>query len=180
MKRIKGLVESILFGSRWLLTFFYFGLIVGILCYAYVYILGIIHLVAAAGTLTKESVMIILLELVDMVMIANLVKMIITGSYNSSVSKEHGHPNENVSSGILKVKLGTSLIGVTSIHLLQTFINSANIPWDDIYKQLVIHGAFVVGSMGLAYIEYLHDKGDALNPHDTDGVRPVRKETVKH
>jgi uncharacterized protein (TIGR00645 family) len=171
-KVLKRSIENLLFGSKWLLTFFYFGLIVGMLCYAYVYVMEIIHLMTSLTALSKELVMITVLELVDMVMIANLIKMIITGSYNSSVDKAHGYSNENVSSGILKVKMSTSLIGVTSIHLLQTFINANKVSWDLMNKQLIIHGVFVLGAIGLAYVEYLHDKGDALNPHDTDGVKP--------
>jgi uncharacterized protein (TIGR00645 family) len=179
MKLIKNIIVNILFGSKWLLTFFYFGLIIGMVCYAYVYVKEIIHLLSDVQSLSKEIVMITVLELVDMVMIANLVKMIITGSYNSSVDKTHGFSNENVSSGILKVKMSTSLIGVTSIHMLQSFINANQVSWEVLNKQLIIHGVFIVGAIGLAYVEYLHDKGDALNPHDTDGVRPLPKENDK-
>jgi uncharacterized protein (TIGR00645 family) len=101
------------------------------------------------------------LEDVDIVMIANLVKMIITGSYNSFVSKSHGVEGEQVSSGALKVKMATSVMGVSSIHLLQTFINAANIPQDVITKQLMIHGAFIIGAAFLAVIDYLHSKSES-------------------
>lgn len=164
--------ERVLFGSKWLLTFFFVGLIIGQICYAYIYAKEIFHILTSVNEFGKTEIMLALLELVDMVMIASLVKMIITGSYNSFVSKEHGYPGENVSSGTLKVKMSTSLIGVTSIHLLQTFIGSDHISWDDLYKKILIHGVFIIGSLVLAYIEYLHDKGDALNPHDNDGVKP--------
>lgn len=174
----KKYTERVLFGSKWLLTFFFFGLIIGQICYAYIYAKEIFHILTSANSFGKTEIMLALLELVDMVMIANLVKMIVTGSYNSSVAKDHGFSGENMSSGTLKVKMSTSLIGVTSIHLLQTFINSEHISWDDLYKKILIHGVFVVGSIALAYIEYLHDKGDALNPHDTDGIKPVS--TEKH
>jgi uncharacterized protein (TIGR00645 family) len=100
------------------------------------------------------------LEAVDIVMIANLVKMIITGSYNSFVDKSHGIDGEQVSSGLLKVKMSTSIIGVSSIHLLQTFINSENILNETIYKQLIVHGAFIVGALVLSYIDYLHCKSE--------------------
>jgi len=176
MRGVKSLTEKALFGSKWLLTIFYFGLIVAMLAYAYVYILQIFHLFQHITSLNKEMVLICTLELVDMVMIANLIKMIITGSYSSSIDKNHQFASEKVSSGILKIKLSTSLIGVTSIHLLQTFVNSANVSWDSIYKQMAIHGVFVIGSIGLAIVEYLHDKGDALNPHDNDGIM---KEHIK-
>lgn len=167
---LKSTVENVLFGSKWILTIFYFGLIVAMLAYSYVYVIQIFHLFSYVESLNKEMILICTLELVDMVMIANLIKMIMTGSYTSSVNKNHEFASEKVSSGILKIKLSTSLIGVTSVHLLQTFVNSANVSWDSIYKQMAIHAIFIFGSIGLAYVEYLHDKGDSLNPHDNDGV----------
>lgn len=169
--KIQRFVENVLFGSKWLLSLFYFGLIIGQLCYAWVYVKEIGFMLTEIDKFTTSTIMLALLELVDMVMIANLVKMIITGSYNSSINRDHGFSNENVSSGILKVKMGTSLIGVTSIHLLQSFINSSNIGMEDFIKKLIIHVIFLVGGIALAYIEYLHDKGDAINPHDNDGIR---------
>ncbi|SRR5258706_6991137 len=169
--KVQRFVENVLFGSKWLLSLFYFGLIIGQLCYAWVYVKEIAFMLTEIDKFTTSTIMLALLELVDMVMIANLVKMIITGSYNSSINRDHGFSNENVSSGILKVKMGTSLIGVTSIHLLQSFINSSNIGIEDFMKKLIIHIIFLVGGIALAYIEYLHDKGDAINPHDNDGIR---------
>ena len=135
---IKKLVESLIFGSRWLLIPFYLGLIVVMTIYTFVYVKEIVHLVSEVDHITKENVMLMILELVDIVMIANLVKMIITGSYNSFVDKSHGFTGENISSGMLKVKMSTSLIGVSSIHLLQTFINASAVTWDELNKQMLI------------------------------------------
>ena len=161
IKMIKKLVENLIFGSRWLLIPFYLGLIVVMTIYTFVYTKEILHLVSEVNHITKEEVMLMILELVDIVMIANLVKMIITGSYNSFVDKSHGVDGENVSSGMLKVKMSTSLIGVSSIHLLQTFINASAISWDVLNKQMLIHGSFLVGSLILAIIDYLHEKAEA-------------------
>lgn len=169
---MKKFIEHFLFGSKWLLSIFYAGLIFGQICYVWVYLKEIFHIMSDINGLTKETIMLSVLELVDMVMIANLIKMIITGSYNSMVDKNHGFDNENVSSGLLKVKMSTTLIGVTSIHLLQSFIDSSHTTYEEMYKQGAIHIIFIIGAIALAYIEYLHDKGDALNPHDNDGVRP--------
>ena len=158
---MKKFIENLIFGSRWLLIPFYLGLIVVMTIYTFVYVKEIFHLVAEIGDITKENVMLMILELVDIVMIANLVKMIITGSYNSFVDKSHGITGENISSGMLKVKMSTSLIGVSSIHLLQTFINASAISWDELNKQMLIHGSFLVGSLILAIIDYLHEKSEA-------------------
>ena len=145
------MIETVIFSSKWLLIPFYLKLFLtlGKLMYHFF----------SEGTLSNEDLM-STLEDVDIVMIANLVKMIITGSYNSFVDKTHSEDAEKVSSGVLKVKMATSIMGVSSIHLLQTFINSAQVPIETIYKQLLIHGIFIVGGIVLAFIDYLHVKSE--------------------
>jgi len=156
------MVEEILFNTKWILNIFYFGLISVLLVYTYTYAKEVLHLIREAGVLTADSMMLKILEVVDIVMVANLVKMIITGSYNSFVSKEHGRKNENVSSGILKVKMSTSIAGVSSIHLLRSFIDSKNVAWPEVNKQLAIHGIILIGALTLALIEYIHVKSQSL------------------
>jgi len=156
--KVKQFTENILFGSRWLLVLFYAGLIIALMAYAYTYALQIIHLVGSIGALTSDSTMMIILELIDMVMIASLVKMMITGSYHAFIDKHHHYPDEKASSGFLKLKLATSLIGVSAIHLLQSFMAVEAIGWDKLNKQLIIHVAFLIGALVLAVIEFLHDR----------------------
>lgn len=155
---MKKAIEKLLFGSRWLLVVFYFGLIIALMTYAYTYFFTVIHLIRDVGHINSNGVMVILLELVDMVMIASLIKMIITGSYHAFISRHHEYGDDKASSGFLKVKIATSLIGVSAIHLLQSFMIIEKIDWDIIYKQGFIHAAFIVGALALAYVEYLHDK----------------------
>lgn len=149
--KIKNYIQNLIFASKWLLIPFYLKLFWTLVLLMYHFFMQ--------GTLSNENLM-ETLEAVDIVMIANLVKMIITGSYNSFVDKTHGVEGEQVSSGALKVKMATSVMGVSSIHLLQTFINAAGTPYDDIYKQLAIHGIFIVGAIALALIDFLHSKSE--------------------
>ena len=158
----KKFIEKILFGSKWLLIPFYLGLIVAQIIYLGWFTGNLFHLIHNAGTISKESGMLIILELVDIVMIANLIKMIISGSYTSFISKDHNETSEKASSGLLKVKMSTSLVGVSSIHLLQSFINADKLDWDTIIKQMWIHGMFLVGALALMVIEYLHVKAEVL------------------
>lgn len=155
----KNIIASTIFSSKWLLLPFYYGLFIAMTLYAWVYIKEIAHLIMHSSVITKESIMLTTLELVDIVMIANLIKMIITGSYHSFVDKGHSESTENVSAGMLKVKMSTSLVGVSSIHLLQSFIHP-NSSWEEITKQLWIHGAFLLGSLVLAIIDFLHHKDE--------------------
>jgi uncharacterized protein (TIGR00645 family) len=146
---MKKFIEVIIFSSKWLLIPFYLYLF-----WTLIYLM--IHFVPD-GHIGSETLM-ATLEAVDVVMIANLVKMIITGSYNSFVDKNHEEASEKVSSGLLKVKMSTSVMGVSSIHLLQSFISAESLDWDTIWKQVLIHGVFIVGSGFLAWIDYLHEK----------------------
>lgn len=174
---VKKSIENILFGSKWMLIPFYLGLIIAQAVYFYWYTLDVIHMLSEAPTISKEDGMLIVLELVDIVMIANLIKMIISGSYNSFITKDHAENAEKASSGLLKVKMATSLVGVSSIHLLQSFINADKISAETINKQIYIHAIFLAGAIILALIDYLHIKAEAIEesmhhkksvPHDNE------------
>jgi len=84
--------------------------------------------------------------------------MIITGSYNSFVDKSHAAEGEKVSSGMLKVKMAMSIIGVSSIHLLQSFIYAHKVEWGELYMQLTIHAAFLIGYIIMAVGNFFHEK----------------------
>lgn len=151
-ENLNALEKSIL-SSRWLLIPFYYGLYIVMAVYLFFYAKEVFHIVMNAPNFNKNEIVIAMLEMIDIVMIANLTKMIMVGSYNSFVIKFPKSINENVSSGMLKIKMSTSLIGVSSIHLLQDFINAQHLTWDVLSKMLGIHGAFIVGAIALAYIE---------------------------
>lgn len=178
---MKKTIEKLIFGSKWLLIPFYGGLIIALGFYCYVNLTEIFHMIHEVIEGSKEDViMLTLLKLVDMAMIANLVKMIITGSYHSFVSKNHGDESEKSSSGILKVKMASSIIGVSSIHMLQTFINAENINFDLIFKQCWLHGAFIVGAVALAVLDYLHHKSEVHENIHTPGTKPSESSNTHH
>ena len=110
----------------------------------------------------EALVMLSVLGLIDVVMIANLLIMVIVGGYETFVSrlKLQGHPDQpewlsHVNAGILKVKLATALIGISSIHLLKTFINAEHTDTKTMMWQTIIHGAFLISAVALAYIDRL-------------------------
>lgn len=157
--------EEIFFNVRWVLNIFYLGLIAALCVYTYTYAIELIRLFRFANILNSDMMMLRILEMIDIVMVANLVKLIITGSYNSFVSKGHGYKNENVSSGTLKIKMATSIVGVSSIHLLRSFIDAKNMEWEEIKKQMAIHTILLVGAVFLAIIEFLHVKTELMESH---------------
>jgi uncharacterized protein (TIGR00645 family) len=152
--------EGIIFGSRWLQAPLYVGLIIAQCVYVFKFIVELVHLVGSAKTLTENEVMLSVLALVDIVMIANLLLMVIVGGYETFVSRLYleKHPDNpewlsHVDAGILKIKLAMSLIGISSIHLLKTFINVNNMTNSAIFWQVVIHVVFIFSAYFLAKVE---------------------------
>jgi uncharacterized protein (TIGR00645 family) len=161
MKTLKTL-ENLIFWSRWLQAPLYLGLIVAQGVYVYKFMAELAHLVAEAGQLTESDIVLIILGLIDVVMVANLLVMIIIGGYETFVSRLdlENHPDQpewlsHVNAGVLKVKLATALIGISSIHLLKAFINAANLPDKALMWQVVIHLAFLVSALAVAYTDKL-------------------------
>jgi uncharacterized protein (TIGR00645 family) len=159
--RLKPL-SAILFGSRWLQLPLYLGLIVAQAVYVYLFWVELSHLVMETPHLTEEKIMLLVLGLIDVVMISNLLIMVIVGGYETFVSRLglSGHPDEpdwlsHVNANVLKVKLATAIIGISSIHLLKTFINAHNLDEKTMMWQVVIHMTFVLSAIGIAWIDKL-------------------------
>ena len=161
MKKIEHFIESLIFWSRWLQVVLYLGLIVASVLYSYKFLVELLHLIQHVGMLSESAVMMAVLTLVDFTMVANLLFMVIVGGYSTFVSKlntlkEHEDRPEwldKVSAGTLKVKLAGSLVGVSGIHLLQTFITLPNHTREDVIFQIVIHLVFLASTVLLAYSE---------------------------
>lgn len=162
IERRGKLLSTVLFGSRWLQVPLYLGLIVAQCVYVVHFMVELKHLVMGTMTMTEESIMLIVLGLIDVVMISNLLIMVIVGGYETFVSRLNleGHPDEpewlsHVNANVLKVKLATAIIGISSIHLLKSFINAANMDDKTLLWQTVIHMAFIISAVSIAYIDRL-------------------------
>jgi uncharacterized protein (TIGR00645 family) len=160
--RSKQTFSSIIFLSRWLQAPLYFGLIVAQGVYVYHFMVELWHLLATMTTIKETEIMLLVLGLIDVVMIANLLIMVIVGGYETFVSRLNleGHPDQpewlsHVNAGILKVKLAMALIGISSIHLLKSFINAEKMEERVLLWQVVIHATFVLSAIALAYIDRL-------------------------
>jgi uncharacterized protein (TIGR00645 family) len=158
----KRTISSLIFLSRWLQAPLYFGLIVAQIVYVYHFMVELWHLVQQLTTIKETEIMLVVLGLIDVVMIANLLIMVIVGGYETFVSRLNlkGHPDEpewlsHVNAGVLKVKLATALIGISCIHLLKTFIDTAHQTDKTIMWQVTIHLTFVVSALLLAWIDRL-------------------------
>jgi uncharacterized protein (TIGR00645 family) len=126
-----GPLPGLIFSSRWLQLPLYLGLILAQGVYVVLFVKELMHLIAHAVTLGEQEIMLIVLGLIDVVMISNLLMMVIVGGYETFVSRLRleGHPDQpewlsHVNASVLKVKLAMAIIGISSIHLLKTFIEA--------------------------------------------------------
>ena len=164
-----SLMSRIIFGSRWLQLPLYLGLIVAQCVYVFKFLKELVHLVQHATDFSEQQIMLVVLGLIDVVMISNLLVMVIVGGYETFVSRLNlqGHPDQpewlsHVNASVLKIKLAMAIIGISSIHLLRTFIEAGNIGSANrttdytetgIILQTVIHTIFIVSAIGIAWVD---------------------------
>src|SRR5687767_9742934 len=177
--RVLRPLPAFIFASRWLQLPLYLGLIVAQAIYVWLFWQELYYLVMAAfgdagalshilDSVTVEGserpkkpnetvIMLVVLGLIDVVMISNLLIMVIVGGYETFVSRMNlqGHPDQpewlsHVNASVLKVKLATAIIGISSIHLLKTFINAASYDEKTIIAQTAIHITFLLSAMAIA------------------------------
>ena len=156
-------LESLIFASRWIQAPLYLGLIVAQVVYCWLFMVELSHLVAGAfgpHHMTETDVMLIVLGLIDVVMIANLLIMVIIGGYETFVSRLDLQDNpdqpewlSHVNAGVLKIKLAAAIIGISSIHLLKTFINATNLSDHTIKWQAIIHVIFLLSALTMAWVD---------------------------
>ena len=162
-------LPALIFSSRWLQLPLYLGLIVAQGVYVVLFLKELSHLVMGAMKFTEQEIMLVVLGLIDVVMISNLLTMVIVGGYETFVSRLEleKHPDQpewlsHVNASVLKIKLAMAIIGISSIHLLRTFIYAGqlgqpNVPFTEtgVMWQVIIHALFVLSAIGIAYVEKL-------------------------
>jgi len=177
-------LPNLIFASRWLQLPLYIGLIAAQAIYVFHFWVELVHLIEAAfgsevalsklvnsigyksdvapTALNETIIMLVVLALIDVVMISNLLIMVIVGGYETFVSRMHleDHPDQpewlsHVNASVLKVKLATAIIGISSIHLLKTFINAGNYEVKVLMWQTLIHVAFLFSALAIALADRL-------------------------
>ena len=162
-------IPRFIFASRWLQLPLYVGLIVAQVVYVYLFLKELVHLVVESPSVTEQQAMLIVLGLIDVVMISNLLIMVIVGGYETFVSRMelNHHPDQpewlsHVNASVLKIKLAMAIIGISSIHLLRTFIEAgqlgrpnAALTESGIMWQAIIHALFILSAMGIAFVDWL-------------------------
>jgi uncharacterized protein (TIGR00645 family) len=160
-------LPALIFGSRWLQLPLYLGLILAQGVYVILFLRELWHLVLHATDFTEQQIMLVVLGLIDVVMISNLLVMVIVGGYETFVSRLRlqGHPDQpewlsHVNASVLKIKLAMAIIGISSIHLLRTFIEAGNLgsakatyTEAGIMWQVIIHLTFIISALGIAAVD---------------------------
>ena len=170
-------LATLIFSSRWLQLPLYLGLILAQGVYVVLFMKELWHLLHGATQLSEQLIMLAVLGLIDVVMISNLLVMVIVGGYETFVSRLRleGHPDQpewlsHVNASVLKVKLAMAIIGISSIHLLKTFIEAGTLGLpvcasvaagtpctrfsaDGVMWQTIIHCVFILSAIGIAYTD---------------------------
>jgi uncharacterized protein (TIGR00645 family) len=162
MNAQKNVIGKMIFWSRWLQLPMYLGLIVALGVYAWKFMVVLYELVFHLYELKETDILIQVLTLIDVVMIANLLVMVIIGGYEIFVSRldlsdSNDQPEwlDHVDAGVLKVKLGIALITISSINLLRSFINAANMDEHTLKWEVIIHVVLVFSAMFIAATDWM-------------------------
>jgi uncharacterized protein (TIGR00645 family) len=161
--------SSVIVASQWLQAPLYFGLIIAQGIYVYQFCIELFHLIHGLGKFGEQEIMLMVLGLIDVVMISNLLIMVIVGGYHTFVAKiyftEQNPPDwlNHINASTMKVKLSMALIGISSIHLLKSFIEIETLHRADVYVQMGIHFLFIISALGLAYVAKMTEEPHSVN-----------------
>ncbi len=171
-------LPMLIFSSRWLQLPLYIGLIVAQGVYVILFLKELWHLIGHSFDFSEQQIMLVVLGLIDVVMISNLLVMVIVGGYETFVSRLNleGHPDEpewlgHVNASVLKIKLAMAIIGISSIHLLRTFIEAGNLGTEravnytqtGVMWQTIIHVVFIFSAIGIALADRIASEGNGSN-----------------
>ena len=172
-------LPQLIFSSRWLQLPLYLGLIVAQGVYVILFLKELWHLVLHSFDFSELQIMLVVLGLIDVVMISNLLIMVIVGGYETFVSRLEleRHPDQpewlsHVNASVLKIKLAMAIIGISSIHLLRTFIEAGSLgsgkttyTETGVMWQAIIHGLFILSAIGIAFVDWLGQQTEQKHHH---------------
>ena len=158
MKRLELLIESVILASRWLLVAFYLGLAAALAIYALTFGKKLFEFATSAMTMADTDTILKMLGLIDAALVASLVVMVIISGYENFVSRFDNHEGEvhwlgTIDVGSLKIKVASTIVAISSIHLLQVFLNHSSFTPVQLMWLTIMHLTFVASALLLAYID---------------------------
>ncbi|MES1989816.1 MAG: TIGR00645 family protein [Pseudomonadota bacterium] len=163
MKAVELLIERLILGSRWILVVFYLGLAAALALYAASFVLKLAKVFMVALTLDENQMILAMLGLIDAALVASLLLMVMISSYENFVSRfDEGKTDltwlGKLDSGSLKVKVASAIVAISSIHLLQIFLNVDQYTEQQIMWLTIMHMAFVVSAVALGVLDRISGK----------------------
>ena len=158
MKKLEHLVESVILASRWLLVVFYLGLAIALGLYAVSFLRKLYDFTTKVLVVEETDAILKMLALIDAALVASLVVMVIISGYENFVSRFDNADSEvsflgKIDAGSLKIKVASTIVAISSIHLLQIFLNIASYTDNQVMWLTIMHMAFVFSALFLAYID---------------------------
>jgi uncharacterized protein (TIGR00645 family) len=169
LKSLELFVERLILASRWILVVFYVGLGAALAVYAFSFVLKFTEIVDKVMVLSENDMILAMLALIDAALVASLIVMVMISSYENFVGRFDETDRTELSwlgkmdSGSLKIKVASSIVAISSIHLLQVFLNINQYmgPGNDPTKVMwltLLHLTFVVSALMLGYLEKIMAK----------------------
>jgi uncharacterized protein (TIGR00645 family) len=172
MRTVEKKIEQFIFFSRWLQMPVYLGLIVASILYAFKFMVQLWHLITNFSVLNENTIMLSVLGLIDISMVINLLVVVFIGGYWTFVSKIEfdSHTDKpdwltKINASTLKIKLIISLVSISGVHLLKTFVDIHNIPLQDALLQIGIHLVFLISAVLLAYTDKIMHSHEVSSTH---------------
>lgn len=165
MKMLEKILERIIYSSRWIQAPVYVGLIIGTLMFSLKFFIELYHMIETFGINDEKTLMIAILTLIDVTMVINLLVVVIIGGYWTFVNKieiikEEERPDwlKKINASSLKIKLIVSLVSISGVDLLKSFINIQNVSTEKAILQIAIHLTFILSAVLLALSDKILEK----------------------
>ena len=163
VRSIESAIENLIMSARWLLVVFYGGLGLALIIYAISFVLKFIKVAGGVFVLGEDEMILAMLGLIDAALVASLLVMVMISSYENYVSRFENAATElswlgKLDSGSLKIKVASSIVAISSIHLLQVFLNASQYGNDKIILFMALHLTFVISALLLAYVDRVSSK----------------------
>jgi len=180
-KSLELVIERVILASRWLLVLFYLGLAIALGVYALSFGAKLWDFVSHVFSIDESDAILKMLGLIDAALVASLVVMVIISGYENYVSRfddeESVHWLGEIDAGSLKIKVASTIVAISSIHLLQVFLNVHTFTGEQLMWYTIIHIAFVVSALFLAYIDRISALTKSLGKAaKTANADPVEKQ----
>ncbi|MEZ5925597.1 MAG: TIGR00645 family protein [Hyphomicrobiaceae bacterium] len=174
-KSLERLVERTILASRWLLVVFYVVLAAALGIYAISFIAKFLHLVQEIFHMGEDEIILAMLSLIDASLVASLIVMVMISGYENFVSRFDQANTEltwlgKLDAGSLKIKVASAIVAISSIHLLQIFLNASKYANDKIMWSLLLHITFIASAVFLGVLDRMMHT-TAKHPLKADGPK---------